>query len=463
MTIQTKEIYATQDLAEKIQGKVYLPDDAGYDQARAGWNLAFQQRPLIVVAAKTAEDIVEAVRYADKVGLWVGVQATGHGTLRPADDEMLIVTSGMNRVEVDPRAKTARTEAGAKWGAVLEKAQEHGLAPLLGSSPNVGAVGYTLGGGLGWLARKYGLATDSVIAFEVVTANGEKLRLSKTENASLLWALRGGGGGFAIVTAMEIQLYPVANVYGGTLMYPPSLVKEVFQRYRQWIKTLPEEMTTSIRIANFPPMDFLPEFLRGNSFVMVSGCYCGPVEEGESLIQGWLDWKAPINNDFRIMPFREVASISQDPVDPMPAYHNGAWVRDLPDDAIDTIVKFGLNVDGSSPLTITEVRHVGGAMARADATQSAFGYRGAPFVLDIVAAVPGPDMYPLIDGYASEFKSALQPSLDQGVYMNFLSSKEVRGRTKEAFSEESYHRLVELKSHYDPKNLIRSGFNIKPT
>jgi hypothetical protein len=374
---------------------------------------------------------------------------------------MLIVTERMNRVDVDPEARTARIQAGAKWGAVLEKAQIHGLSPLLGSSPTVSAVGYTLGGGLGWLARRYGLASDRVIAFDVVTANGELIHLSDDENPDLFWALRGGGGGFAIVIEMEIKLVPVAEVFGGTLMYPPTMAKQVFQRYREWIKTLPEEMTTSIKISNFPPVEFVPEFLRGKSFIMVHGCYCGPVEAGKNLIQEWLDWNPPMDNSFRVMPFMEVASISQDPQDPMPAYHNGAWLRELTDEAIDILIKYGLNNDGSTPLTITEVRHIDGAMSKADPTRSAFGYRGAPFVIDIIAATPSSDIYHLVEGFTTEFKNTLQPHLDQGVYMNFLHAKEVLTRTREAFPTKSYSRLVELKSQYDPKNLLRSGFNFR--
>jgi hypothetical protein len=368
----------------------------------------------------------------------------------------------MNQVDIDPQAQTARIESGAKWGKVLEKAQEHGLAPLLGSSPTVGAVGYTLGGGLGWLARKYGLSSDSVLALEVVSADGRMLRSSQKENHELFWALRGGGGGFAIVTAMEIQLYPISMVYGGTLVYPPGLAKQVFERYRAWIKTTPEEMTTSIRIANFPPLEIVPEPMRGKSFILVSGCYCGPVENGESLIQDWLNWERPIDNSFQAMPFGEVASISNDPEDPMPAYHNGAWISSLDDEAIDTLIKFGLSIEGSSPLVITEVRHVEGAMARVDESLSAFGHRGAPFVLDIVGVTPNPEAHHFVNNYVKDFKQALSPHFAPGLYMNFLNSDEIIQHTKEAYPPATYEQLKRVKSKYDPENMLRSGFNIPP-
>ena len=215
----------------------------------------------MVLIARTASDISQAVRFAVQAGLGVGVQSTGHGMVLPADGGLLILTSELKGVRINNGSHFARIAAGEKWGTVLDVAQEQGLAPLLGSSPTVGVVGYTLGGGLGWLARKYGLATDSVIAIELVTADGQKLRASADENSDLFWALRGGGGGFEVVTAIEIELFPVAQVFGGTLMYPVELAEEVFKSYRAWAMGLPEEWTTSVKVANFPPVEFLPETL----------------------------------------------------------------------------------------------------------------------------------------------------------------------------------------------------------
>ena len=205
-----------------VDSRVIVPGDEHYDAARQGWNLAVDQYPAMIVEARTAEDVAEALRFAQSQGLDVAVTATGHGVIRKADHSLLIDTSKMAAVEVDAAARTAWVGAGTKWGAVLEAAQAAGLAPLLGSSPDVGAIGYTLGGGMGWLVRKYGLSADSVNYFEVVTVNGERVRASATENADLFWGLRGGGGNFGVVTGMEIRLYPVTTVYGGNLFYPVS-------------------------------------------------------------------------------------------------------------------------------------------------------------------------------------------------------------------------------------------------
>jgi FAD/FMN-containing dehydrogenase len=345
---------------------------------------------------------------------------------------------------------------------VLEKAQAFGLAPLLGSSPGVGAVGYTLGGGLGWLARKYGLAADSVHSFEVVTAEGRRLRASQTENGELFWALRGGGGSFAIVTGMKIQLYPVATVFGGNLVYPIELAKEVITRYREWIASAPEELTSSIVIMNFPPVPDVPELLRGKSAVLVRGCYSGPVEQGEALLRYWLDWKAPIANMFRAMPFAEVATISNDPKDPASGYSTGVWLRELSDEAIDTLIQYGVSRAGSSPLVVTEMRHVGGAFSRIDKHANAFGNRDAQLLLELIGATPTAEARRHVEQYMGQFQRELQPHMTGGVYMNFLSGKEARERVKDAYLPESYRRLKALKAQYDPDNRFQFSFNIPP-
>ena len=225
----------------------------------------------------------------------VAVKATGHGVIREANDSLLIVTSELTDVRVNADAQTAWVSAGTKWGRVLEETQAVGLAPVLGSSPDVGAVSYTLGGGMGWLARKYGISADSVNQFELVTADGNLVHASAAENADLFWALRGGGGNFGVVTAMEIRLYPVTKVYGGNSFYPIEKAKEVYARYRNWIVNAPDELTSSVLIMNFPPFPQIPERLRGQSFVMVRGCYCGPLEQGKELLKYWRDWQSPIN------------------------------------------------------------------------------------------------------------------------------------------------------------------------
>lgn len=450
---------ALEDLRKQIEGSVFAPGDSGYDKARMTWNLAVQQFPAAVVMATSDADVVAAVRFAGQQGLKVGVQATGHGVIRPADGSLLINTAQMAGVEVDAATQTARFEAGAPWGAVLEKAQAHGLAPLLGSSPSVGAVAYSLGGGLGWLARKYGLSADSVTSFDVVTANGRTLHVSADENTDLFWGMRGGGGGFAIVTSMEIKLYPVAEVFGGNLVYPAALAGEILRRYRDWIATLPLEFSTSVALMNLPPLPMVPEFLRGKSVAMVRGCYCGPVGEGQALLQPWLDWQAPIANLFHPMTFSNVAEVSNDPHDPVPGATTGAWLSELSDTAIDALVRYGVSINGSSPFVLTEVRHVGGAMASVDHNSNAFPHREESLLLDVTGMAPTPEAHAFVVNYAREFKSALEPAIS-GLYANFTERDEARHAVAHSFPPETLQRLAALKAKYDPDNLFDYSYQL---
>lgn len=449
-------------LQERVAGMVVDATHPKYEEARKAWNLVVDQHPAFIVFARSTQDVLEAVRYANELGLRIAVTATGHGVVRPADGAMLLNLSQMNDVSVYAAKQTARVEGGVKWGAVLEKAQAHGLAPLLGSSPDVGAVGYTLGGGIGWLARKYGLSADSVLAFEVVSSDGRMLRASADENADLFWGLRGGGGSLAIVTAMEIRLYPVTAVYGGNLFYPAAQAREIATRYREWIATAPEELTSSIALMNFPPMPELPEFLRGQSFAIVRGCYAGLAAQGEELLRFWRDWQAPIVDDFKEMPFSQVASISNDPVDPLPALSSGAWIRALDDGTIETLVRFGLGEDGPSPLTAIEVRHAGGAIARVDGRSAAYGNREAQHIMQVIAITPTPEARAAVLQHLSAFKDALQPYLTGGVYLNFLEGEEAQTRVRDGFAPDAFRRLGELKAGLDPRNLFGFSANIEP-
>lgn len=463
MFFDTRVAVATplQALRNEVQGAFYLPGDPEYDSARRAWNLTVDQHPAVIVVALSVTDVVVAVRYAAAAGLKVAVQATGHGIRKAADGALLIVTAQMKAVMVDAATQTAWVQAGAEWGKVLEQTQAVGLAPLLGSSPNVGAIGYTLGGGMGWLARKYGLATDSVVRFEVVTADGQVWTVSKEEHPDLFWGLRGGGGSLAIITGMVIKLYPVTTVYGGNLIYPASMAKAVIHFYREWIKTAPEELTSSFAIMNFPPLPDVPEFLRGQSVIMVRGCYVGSMAAGEALIQPWLAWQAPLANLFGPMPFSQVGMISNDPQEPMPVLTTGAWLRELSDAAIETLVSYGVSHHGSSPLIMTEVRHTGGALSRVTSAESPIGHRDAAHVLCLVAATPTADAFRMTHEYATRFKAELQPVLD-GVYMNFIEGDEARHRTKDAYSLENYYWLRKLKAKYDATDRFCHSFAIRP-
>ena len=451
-----------EQLQSEVKGSVILRPDAGYDAARRGWNLTVDQRPALIVAAKEAGDIAAAVRYARHTGLGIAVQSTGHGVARAADDALLILTTALTDVRIDAATQTAWVGAGAQWGMVLEAAQRHGLAPLLGSSPNVGVIGYTLGGGMGWLARKHGLALDSVLAFDVVTADGRSLRVSEREHPELFWGLRGGGGSLAIVTAMQIRLFPVTTVYGGNLFYPASMAKGVFARYRDWVATLPDEMTTSVVLMNFPPIPAVPEPLRGQSMVMVRGCYAGPVEAGQRLVDTWRTWHAPAIDMFAAMPFTQVATISNDPVDPMPAKSTGAWLASLSDASIDALIAGTLPQQGPPIITFTELRHAGGAIAKADAHGAAFSHRDGRFNMVSIGVTPTPDALEAFTAHTAALRAAIAPDLHGGAYLNFLDGEEMRQRTRAAFSAEHFARLTALKAAIDPHNRLAYSFDIRP-
>ncbi len=461
MTIQLMES-PSQRLQAHIQGQVITPDDPRYDEARLAWNRKVVQYPALIVVAKTVGDVQTAVNHARQHNLGVAVQATGHGNVRPADDCLLILTKEMTAVTIDAAAQTAFVEAGVQWGAVLAAAQAHGLAPLLGSSPTVGAVGYTLGGGLGWLGRKYGLSADNVLQYELVTADGQRRVASATENAELFWGLRGGGGSLGIITSMVIRLFPVTAVYAGNLFYPATMAKEVFQHYRIWAANAPDELTSSVLLMNFPPIPALPDFLRGQSFAMVRGCYCGPVDAGETLLRHWRDWQTPLLDDFQAMPFSQAASISNDPIDPMPGFNTGAWLHTLDDAAIEAIVRYGLGMDGPSPLIFAEVRHAGGAIGRVAAETAVFGNRHANFVLSVVGVAPNATAHQQLVEYTGALKAAIRPSLTGGVYMNFLEGVESQQRIRDGLAAGGYERLAQLKAQLDPENLLRYSFNVSP-
>ena len=450
------------DLCQRIEGEVLGPGDLAYDRERRGFNLMIDQRPEVIVVPRTADDVAEAVRAAKQYGLGVAVMATGHGTVRPANDAMLIVLSEMRGVTVDPAEGTAWIEAGTKWADVLAAAQAHGWAPLLGSSPDIGAVGYTLGGGLGWLARKYGLSADSTLAFDVVTADGRKLRVSRDSYPDLFWGLRGGGGSMAIVTRMQIKLHPVSMVYAGNLLYPMEMAPEVLDRYADWIRDLPEELTSSVVLMNFPPMPEVPEPLRGKSFAMVRGCYTGDLDAGAALIDDWRRWREPAIDMFHPMPFSEAKTISSDPEDPSPFVISGAWLGDLGSEVAETMMRRTFPHGGPPLLVFTEVRHIGGAVSRADADAAAYGNRDASLAMVMVAMAPTPEASMAVRAHIAAFHEALGPHLTGGIYPNFVEGEEARERIADAYTPASYRRLRELKAKWDPDNRFGYGFNITP-
>jgi FAD/FMN-containing dehydrogenase len=314
----------------KIESLV-LPHDQGWNEARRAWNLAVDQRPAAVAIPESAAEAAAVVRWARSRGLRVAPQGTGHAAAAMGSlaHSVLVKTERMRGIEIDATARRARVGAGVLWAEVSEAAAKHGLAGLAGSSPDVGVVGYTLGGGLSWLGRRYGLAANSVTAVELVDADGEHVRVDWQTESELFWALRGGGGSFGLVTALEFQLYPIRDVYAGVLFFAPERGGEVMRAWRRWIEGVPDELTSVGRFLNFPPLPDLPEHLRGRSFVVVEAIYLGDEQSGAELLRP-LRELGPVLDTVETIPVEQLSRVHMDPEHPFPGLQTACCCPTFP-------------------------------------------------------------------------------------------------------------------------------------
>ena len=454
-----------ESLRAGLRGTAYAAGEDGYDEASRAWNLNAHQEPAVVVMAEGAADVMAAVRFAGDLGVGIGVMATGHGVGTPCDGGVLVNTSRMRGVRVDPVAQTARVEAGALWTDVIPEAQAHGLAGLVGSSSHVGVVGYTMGGGFGWLGRHYGLNGAGVTEADVVTADGELLRVSADEHPDLFWGLGGGGGNFGIVTSLEFRLYPLAAVYGGNVFYPVERAREVLDLYARWSADLPEEMTTAVTFLNVPPLPDIPEPLRGGSFVVVRGCYSGEnPEDGEEMFRPAREGLGePVMDTFGVMPVVAMDAISMDPVDPLGAVQHAEMLRDLSPGAIDALVEVA-GPDSGSPLIMLEIRQLGGALAGAPDDLSPMGGGRAGYAMNGVGATFTPEMAAGVKAHLARVTEATREHLTGETYVNFMELDAAgEDRVKAAYRPGDFERLVALKDRHDPGNLFRFNRNIAPS
>ena len=446
-------------LRDLLDGEVVLPGEPDWDAARQAWNLSADQRPAAVVFAKSPDDVVAVVEYARRRGMRVTTQGTGHfaDTLESFDNTILIRTCRMRGLEIDPEAQTARAEAGVLWEEVSLAAAEHGLAGLAGSSPDVGVVGYTLGGGLGWLARRYGLAANSVTAVELVTADGSLVRADRDNEPELFWAIRGGGGSFGIVTAMEFSLYPVPEVYAGVLFFPSERASEVLKAWREWLEDTPNEVTSVGRLMSFPPIPMVPEPLRGQSFVLVEATYIGDEADGAALIQP-LRELGPAMDTFATIPVEELRHLHMDPPTPVPDAGDGMTLVDVTPETIDALVEVA-GAGSGSPLLSVELRQLGGVLADPSPEHGAVGTLDAGFAMFGVGLALDPEIKKAIEAYAATVKAALAPwAADRG-YFNFAD----RPQDGEGlYPAETYRRLAEIKADVDPEELFRATHPIRP-
>jgi FAD/FMN-containing dehydrogenase len=445
-------------LRARVRGTVVAPGNDGWDLARQAFNLAVDQRPAFAVFPIDEGDVTSAVRFARDRGLRVAPQRSGHGAdpLGPLDDAMLLKTDAMQGVEIDVGARRARVRAGAKWENLVPRASEIGLAALHGSSPDIGIVGYSLSGGMGWYARKHGLATNSVTAIELVTADGRLRRVDQDTEPDLFWALRGGGGNFGVVTALEFELYPISEVYAGALFFPWERSSEVLHAWREWLAGVPDEVTSVGRILQFPPLPQIPEPLRGNSFVLVEAAYLGSQADGTELLRP-LRGLEPAIDTFAKVPPVGLAELHMDPPDPVPALGEHQLLGDLPPQAIDDLVAVAGPGSGS-PLLSVELRHLEGALARSEQHHGALSTLPGSFAMFAVGMPFDADSTAALEAHLGLVTRTLA-SDDVGRYWNFTVHPTPLERF---FPVETCRRLRELKSRYDPDGLFRSNQSIVP-
>jgi FAD/FMN-containing dehydrogenase len=442
-------------LRSQLEGTVVLPGDDAWDEARQAWNLAFDQRPAVVALPRSAADVQALVDFARARGLRIAMQGTGHnaGPMGPLDGTMLVKTSEMRGVTIDAAHSIARVEAGALWLDVTAPASELGLAPLAGSSPDVGVVGYTLGGGLSWLGRRYGLAANRLLAVELVTADGRLVRATRHQEPDLFWALRGGGGNFGAVVAIEFELIPLRKVYAGMLLFPWEQAHEVMHAWREWTATVPDTVTTSARILQLPPLPELPDFLRGRSIVVIDGAIVEGDERAEQILAPLRALGPELDTFASIAPVG-LSHIHMDPEEPIAGISDTALLDALPAEAVDAFVD-ATGPGSGSPLALVELRHIGGALGR-HAGGALGRIRGE--YLYFAAGVPmDPAFTAAVEAHFALVRGTLEPYGSGRHYLNFAE----RAVDPAAFyGEESYARLRRIKAEVDPRGMFRGNHQI---
>jgi hypothetical protein len=447
------------DLRSSFAGELHLPGDAGYDEARGAWNLSVDQQPVLVAEPASADDVAAVVRFARSHGLRVAPQGTGHNAAARTgvDASILLNMRGMRGVVIDEPRRTARVEAGAECADLTAPASELGLAALGGSSPNVGLVGYVLGGGIGWLARAFGLCCNSVVSFDVVTGEGEQLHVDAEHHPELFWALRGGTGSAAVITHMELQLFPTPNLVAGAMLWPWERAAEVLHAWREWTLDAPESVTTSARILQIPPFEEIPEIVRGRQFVAIDGAVIGNEAYAGEVLSA-LRALEPEIDMFAAAPPIALSYLHMDPEDPTPGMGDHAMLEELTPEAIDALVAVA-GPESGSPLLAVELRHLGGALARVPANAGARSRLEAAYILFEVGVPATPELAAAIPPHLARVKAALAPWHAGGAYLNFAESPTDVSR---AYSSDTYRALQAVKAQYDPRDTIHANHEVAP-
>jgi FAD/FMN-containing dehydrogenase len=456
-------VLSTTSLEVGFKGQLVHPEDAPYDDLRAVFNGMVDRRPALIARCVDVQDVAEAVRFARDAALPLAIYGGGHGVTGNAvcDDGVVVDLRPMKGVDVDVEARTCRAEAGLTWGELDAATQEHGLAVTGGRVSTTGIAGLVLGSGSGWLERKCGFTVDNVISVEMVTADGQVVTASESENEELFWGTRGGGGNFGAVTSFEFRLHPVGPiVLGGMLMYPAPMAAAVLSNFRDVMASAPDEVGGGVALITAPPEEFVPEPVRGQPVVGVILCYAGSVEDGEEAMRPLREFGPPAMDMVQPMPYLAVQRL----IDPgnqkgLRNYWTAEFLTGVPDAAIETICRYHLSKP--SPLTQIVLMPGGGAVARVPDDRMAIGQRQAPFNIHILSmwTDSADDEANIV--WTKEFGAAMKPFATGRVYLNFIGD-EGEDRVKAAFGPETYARLQKLKQRYDAGNLFRLNQNIKP-
>lgn len=447
-------------LAKQVRGPVLTSEDPRYDAERAGYQITRSHRPAVLVGATGPADVRSAVAFATHHGLPLAVQGTGHSLAAIAGvGGVLINTSRMTGVRVNAEARTAWLAAGTRWDQVIHEAAPAGLAPLSGSLPTIGAIAYTLGGGLGLLSRRYGYAADHVRGLDVVTADGQLRNVTADSDPNLFWALRGGRDNFGVVTGMEIDLMPITTLYGGGLFFPGESAAKVFNAYLEWTAIVPEEMSSSIALISFPDVPALPPPLRGRHVIHVRIAYAADDLAASEGLVAPVRALGPMIDTLAEIPYTAAGSIYNDPVAPGRFEAGTAMLGDLDGTAVSAI----LDLAGPHVAVphIVELRHLGGRLAHAPAVGNAVGNRAARYLFNVVSRLERADITEIRRAH-DRVLEAIAPWSTGGRFLNFMNGENAAGQVRSAYDAKDYERLTELKAVYDPTNTFRLNHNIPP-
>ena len=450
-----------ENLRLRLRGELVEPGQETYDAARTVYWGHVDRRPALIVRAVDEIDVIAAVDYARETGAPLAVRSGGHSFagFGMVDGGIVVDLSGMKSMRIDPVRRTARVQPGLTWGEYAEQAQAYGLATTSGDVHSVGVGGLTVGGGVGWMVRKYGLTIDHLLSVDIVTADGRLLRASETEHPDLFWAIRGGGGNFGIITSLEFRLEPAGTILGGGIFYPATDAARIIREAADYAAQAPDELTTMVFVLHAPPLPFIPAERVGELSVLVAFCYVGDLAEGERVVAPLRALGEPIADAVMPMPYPGMFDLTRDLAVPGKRLAlRSMYLQSLEDDAIATIVS---HMEEAAPFAnFVQLRVLGGKMARVPAEATAFGHRDKPFMFSIIAEWEDATQDLGHRAWTLRFYEALRPHA-AGVYVNFVQN-EGEARVRDAYKPATYERLAAVKATYDPTNLLRHNQNIKP-